>query len=86
MSTNLHVPDLTSIIVAIELQLPLVTYDPHPWRLQNPILRAFRRRYSEERKKDLTEGRKPRDFLLLTPRDFYQVLEKSAAAGNFSSF
>jgi len=42
---NLHLADLTSIIAAIELELPLVTDDPHIWRYQNRINEAYRNRY-----------------------------------------
>jgi hypothetical protein len=52
-STNLHVPDLTSIIASVEADKILVTNDNHHWQQQNNIIKAYREKHAEKRAKEM---------------------------------
>jgi hypothetical protein len=76
---SMHMPNMTSIIAAIEIDVPIVSQDPHFYSHQNNIVKAYRERHRDDRVKVLTErlinrGSKTRtevkDMVILTPQDF----------------
>ncbi|MEM5778127.1 MAG: hypothetical protein QXK49_00645 [Candidatus Aenigmatarchaeota archaeon] len=72
--TNLHWPDLTSVITAIETDRPLITNDFHHWQQQNNIIRAYRERYAEKRAKELIEGKKVSEMKMYDSKDFCKLV------------
>jgi len=67
---NMHVPNLTTIIAAIELDLPIVSSDLHFYTQRNNICDAYRERRIEERKQAITEKRKTKDIAICDPQYF----------------
>jgi len=70
-STNLHVPDLTSILASIETDKFLVTNDNHHWQQQNNIIRAYRERHAEKRANEIIEKRKANNQLKISDMRMY---------------
>ena len=70
-STNLHKPDLTSVIASIETDKMLVTNDFHHWQQQNNIIRAYRERHAEKRAKEIIEKRKANNQLKISDMRMY---------------
>jgi len=44
---NIHLPNMTSIITAVELKKPIVSYDVHFWVYQQQIRRTYAERHNE---------------------------------------
>jgi hypothetical protein len=65
LNHNMHRGDLSSVLVAIECMLPLVTNDSHHWSLQQKFQKIFKNRHSTNRY-----------FIMLTSQDFCKEVEK----------
>jgi len=65
-STNLHKPDLSSVIASIETDKMLVTNDFHHWQQQNNIIRAYREKHAEKRAIEMIEKRKTNNQLKIS--------------------
>lgn len=73
-STNLHLPDLTSIITSIETDKPLITNDFHHWQQQSNIIKAYRERHSEKIVKERIERKRPSDMRMYDSKDFCDIV------------
>jgi len=76
---SIHMPNITSIMAAIELDVQIVSQDPHFYSHQKNIVNAYRERHKDDRARVLIERRmnrdsktriEVRDMKLLTPQDF----------------
>ncbi len=61
---NLCTPNMTSIIAAVELKIPLVGYAYDIWKFPNLVRDAYRERYDERTF--------PYKDIIFTPQDFYK--------------
>jgi hypothetical protein len=59
---NLHMSNMTSIIAAVELKKPIVSYDDHFWIYQNHIRNSYVERHGEKNFSSI-----------FTPHDFYKL-------------
>jgi len=70
-STNLHMPDLTSVVASIETNRPLVTNDFHHWQQQSNIRKAYREKYAERRASEMIQrSKKLSDMKMYDSKDF----------------
>jgi len=47
LNQNIHLADLSSVFVAIEYKIPLITDDDHHWGLQQAFQKIYRERHSK---------------------------------------
>jgi|GEM_PF-3562379 len=75
LNHNIHLGDLSSVLVAIEYKLPLITDDYHHWSLQQNFHKIYNKRHEEEIANALIEKRKHKIFEMYTSQDFCKMLK-----------